>query len=123
MTCPKCGKENGTAPFCADCGAPLIPAPPTLDAVLGRQTAARIPPEYKPLSAWAYAGWQLLFAIPFVGFVLLVVMSFAPRNKNLKSFARSHWCLALIGLAVAAIAVVIAIAAGVGINELMSQLR
>lgn len=32
-----------------------------------------LPKEYKPLSAWAYFGYQLLFAIPFVGFILLIV--------------------------------------------------
>lgn len=128
MHCSKCGAVSGNdAVFCAECGAKLgqeipkvqIPVPPI--PPIPQPVNLRVPPmpakkeipgEYKPLSAWAYVGWQLLFGLPFVGFVLLIVMSFAPRNKNLKSFARSYWCMALIAFAVTLIAVLIIVAAG-----------
>ena len=151
MNCPKCGSNNNDgAVFCAECGAKMveettrvhipvppvppgvpvppfsssIPVPPQPSAIPVPPVPARqeIPAEYKPLSAWAYVGWRLLFLIPFVGFVLLIVMSFAPRNKNLKSFARSYWCMALLGVLIAIIIVVIAVIAGVSLNELMRNL-
>ena len=56
----------------------------------------QIPEEYKPISMWGYFGYELLFAIPFIGFILLIVMSFAPANKNVKNFARSYFCLLII---------------------------
>ena len=58
---------------------------------------AEIPRENRPLSPWAYFGFGLLYSIPVIGFILLIVMSFAPRNVNLKNFTRSYWCgLALV---------------------------
>ena len=58
--------------------------------------APQIPEEYKPISMWGYFGYELLFAIPIIGFILLIVMSFAPANKNVKNFARSYFCLFII---------------------------
>ena len=78
----------------------------------------RIPPEYQPLSPWAYFGMALLYTIPFAGFVLLIVMSFAPRNKNLKNFTRSYWCGALVALCALVVTVLLAILVGGGIESL-----
>ena len=56
-----------------------------------------IPEEYKPISMWGYFGYQLLFAIPCVGFILLLVFSFGgTKNVNLKNFARSYFCVLII---------------------------
>ena len=85
--------------------------------VADQPVTPRIPPEYKPLSPWAYFGWSLLYSIPFVGFVLLIVMSFAPRNKNHKNFTRSYWCGALIVLGLVVMILLLAAAVG-GIGEL-----
>ena len=57
-----------------------------------------IPSKYKPLSAWAYFGYQLLFAIPLVGFMLLLVFSFSDDNINRRNFARSYFCSLLIAV-------------------------
>ena len=67
--------------------------------------APQIPDEYKPISMWGYLGYELLFCIPIVGFILIIVMAFAPANKNVKNFARSY-------LLVIAIAIVISIIMG-----------
>lgn len=32
--------------------------------------------KYKPLSPWAYFGYNILFSIPVIGFILLIVFSF-----------------------------------------------
>ena len=58
-----------------------------------------IPEEYKPISMWGYFGYEILFAIPIIGFILLLVFSFGgTRNKNLKNFARSYFCFLIIFL-------------------------
>ncbi len=73
-----------------------------------------IPSNYKPLSAWAYFGYQLLFAIPFVGFILLIVFSFNNDNINRRNFARSYFCVYLL----VAIIFVIFFALGIGATML-----
>lgn len=63
---------------------------------LQMQNGQSIPPEYAPISMWGYFGYQLLFAIPCVGFVLAIVFSFTSSNVNVKNFARSTFCVWII---------------------------
>ena len=72
-----------------------------------------IPEEYKPISMWGYFGYELLFSIPCVGFILLLVFAFGgTKNVNLKNFARSYFCYFIIIAVITTIAVLIAIALG-----------
>ena len=59
-----------------------------------------LPEENRPLSAWAYFGYRILFMIPVIGFILLIVFSFAGRNVNRKNFARSYWWELLVVVAI-----------------------
>ncbi len=54
------------------------------------------PKKYAPLSAWAYFGLSVLYAIPFIGFIFLLIHTFSDSNVNRRSFARSYWCKALV---------------------------
>lgn len=73
-----------------------------------REEISRLPEKYKPLSAWAYFGYSILFGIPLVGFICLIVFSFSDSNINRRSFARSYFCIYII------VAVVIVIFATTG---------
>ena len=62
------------------------------------------PEEYRPISMWGYFGYELLFAIPCVGFIVLVICCF-DKNANVRNFARSYFCvIILIAIAVGIIA-------------------
>ena len=92
---------------------PAYQAPPVQTQVYVQApkeiTEDQLPEKYRPLSAWAYFGLQLLFAIPIVGFIFLIVFSCSDGNINRRSFARSYWCALLI-LAVVAVVVAIIVA-------------
>ncbi|MGI6264565.1 MAG: hypothetical protein ACOYJY_03760 [Acutalibacteraceae bacterium] len=78
-----------------------------------------LPPQYKPLGAWAYFGYTILFSIPIVGFILLLVFSFSDANINRRNFARSYWCALLIVAIVTAVIALIALITGASLfNEL-----
>lgn len=65
---------------------------------------SNVPEELRPISMWGYFGYQLLFAIPCVGFIFLCVFALGgAKNVNLKNFARSYFCLLLIGLVISVI--------------------
>lgn len=56
-----------------------------------------IPEEYKPISMWGYFGYEILFSIPLVGFILLCIFAFGgTKNKNVKNFARSYFCFFIV---------------------------
>lgn len=66
-----------------------------------------IPSTYKPLSPWAYFGYNILFAIPFVGFICAIIFAFDNSNINRRNYARSFFCgLALLVIFVITIVVI-----------------
>ena len=123
MNCKNCGAPNaeGTR-FCVNCGAPLTAqsnysragtgpsqsqswsdsarsyqqaAPVYVQPVL---TQEQLPEKYRPLSAWAYFGYSILFSIPLVGFIFLIVFSFSDANINRRNYARSYFIILLLAV-------------------------
>ena len=79
----------------------------------GNSKTIVIPEEYRPISMWGYFGYQLLFAIPCIGIIVLIVFALGgQRNINVRNFARSYFCWLIIGLILTLIVLVIAIALG-----------
>ena len=80
-----------------------------------------IPPEYQPISMWGYFGYQILFAIPFIGFIFLIIFACGgKKNVNVKNFARSYFCVLIIWVVI--IAIVLAIVAATGSASYLSQI-
>ena len=84
---------------------------------MARNAASQIPPEYKPLSPWAYFGYMLLFSIPIVGFICLIIFSVSNDNINRRNFARSYWVVLLFALIVGIIIGVLAAVLGVNLSH------
>ena len=84
------------------------------DGVLTYTTkTVNIPEEYKPISMWGYFGYELLFSIPCVGFILLLVFAFGgTKNINLRNFARSYFCYFIIVAAISITVIGISLALG-----------
>lgn len=59
-----------------------------------------IPPQYKPLSPWAYLGYQILFTIPVVGLIALIIFALNNDNVNRRNFARSYFCVLVIAIVI-----------------------
>ena len=111
MKCPSCNLELGeNAKFCPVCGTNALPVQPAA-------------PAQKLMGPWAYVGWQLLFSIPLVGFILLVILSFDDKNLNRRNFARSYWCALLIGLIVLILLVVLLVVTGFSFANLTEGLN
>lgn len=144
MFCTNCGTENNNGETnCKNCGAPLGGADNNAafnngsyaynqqgTGTYGNQNQpypnnnvgfneSMIPEEYRPISMWGYFGYQILFALPCVGLILLLVFSFGgTKNKNLKNFARSYFCVLII--AVVLVAIIMAVG-GVGFLSSVSN--
>ena len=47
------------------------------------------PKEYQPISVWGYIGYELLFSIPVIGWIVCIVKAIGSKNKNVLNFART----------------------------------
>ncbi len=82
-----------------------------------------IPEEYKPLGAWKYFALQLLFAVPVVGLVFLIIFACGgTRNYNLRSYARSYFCGALVYGGIAIIILIIVAASGAMLGGMLGNM-
>ncbi len=129
--CTSCGSplQDGDL-ICQNCGASAMEAPAAQPAPM---TVPYTPPQTATLngetnnetvSLWAYLGMIVLFLLPCVGFIAAIVMSFVPKNKNIKNFARAAviWMVVLAllsfiaGLLISAVVAeaVAAVVAGIG---------
>ena len=59
-----------------------------------------LPDKYKPVGAWRYWGYQILFAIPLIGQIFLIIFALNGNNVNRRSFARSYFCWLIICLVI-----------------------
>ncbi len=133
MFCGNCGKKNDdNAVFCEGCGAKLIrpegnsgktennAGPGTVPPVQSTNDVFdehNIPEEYRPIGMWGYFGYEILFSIPIVGFILLIVFSITAKNKNLKNFARSYFCFLIIVVVIVLLVVVIGAGSLLGLSR------
>lgn len=70
------------------------------------QTTPTSAPVYAPLPAQtdpvvgtgAFFGLEFLFALPLIGFICCIIFSFAPKNRNLKHYARGKLIWSIIAL-------------------------
>ena len=61
--------------------------------------------DYTPITMWGYFGYQILFAIPIVGFICVLIFAFSAHNINLRNVARSYFCFLIIVLVILGIAI------------------
>lgn len=114
MKCTRCGFEMGTNDVCPGCGMvhnsnPVMATAPSTPV---------IPAEYTPISAWGYLGWNLLFSIPCVGFIIMFIFAVGgTRNINLRNYARSFFCIMLILLIITIITAIICVACGASLAD------
>lgn len=67
-----------------------------------------IPKQYKPISAWGYVGWDILFSIPVVGLIILIVFACGgTSNINRKKYAQSKFCAFFLALLLSVISFLI----------------
>lgn len=106
MKCQNCGMENADgARFCKGCGGELNQnngggmssgTGSNINIHMGGNMYGE---DYTPISMWGYFGYELLFGIPCVGFILILIFAFGgTKNVNLRNFARSFLCVYIIAI-------------------------
>jgi uncharacterized membrane protein YvbJ len=127
MNCSNCGSEvNEGVEFCPSCGArvgnsagaqytqqqysqPQYTQPQQAQYVYQNPATSDPNMDYTPISMWGYFGYEILFSIPCVGFIMLLIFSFGgTKNINLRNFARSYFCFLIVVVILVAIFTAIA---------------
>lgn len=98
MYCSNCGEKiNEGADVCLKCGHKVKKDEGRVNINSGGYNIQTIPNEYRPISMWGYFGYEILFMIPFIGWIILLVFALGGHsNINVKNFARSYFCLLII---------------------------
>lgn len=65
---------------------------------MANQRTPKIPEDYKPISMWGYFGYEILFSIPIIGWIIVIIFALTADSHNLRNFARSQFCLWIIWL-------------------------
>ena len=84
---------------------------------------SNVPSEYKPIGMWGYFGYEILFGIPIIGFIVLLVFAFGGSgNINVKNFARSKFCYVILLFVIFVVLAAIGMATGAAqsIADMMS---
>ena len=77
-----------------------------------------LPADLRPISPWRYFGLSIVYAIPVIGFIVLIVNSLSKNNNvNVRNFSRSFFCALILVLIVAGILAAIGLA-GDGIDKI-----
>ena len=72
-----------------------------------------IPATHKPISAWGYFGYRLLYSIPVIGWIFLIIHAIGAYNVNVRRHARSYFCTLLVVLVIAAALVALIMVSGI----------
>lgn len=92
MYCVNCGKKiKDNMDICFSCGKNVANNNYFHDLEI-----KNLPDKFKPISAWGYFGYQLLFAIPIIGWIFLIIFALKEENINLRNFAKSYFCFLLL---------------------------
>lgn len=72
----------------------------------------RLPSRYRPVGAWGYFGYDILFSIPVIGWICLLVFALSGSNINRRSYARKYFCGFILAVIIFVIALIIILVAG-----------
>lgn len=86
-----------------------VPERTTVTRTTTREVA--IPENYEPIGMWGYFGYEILFAIPVLGWIFCIAFALLAKNYNLRNFARSQFCFLIIYI------VLFCLLAGFGVLE------
>ena len=96
------------------------PQPPAYPAQIDENN---LPREYKPLGAWAYFGYSLLFGVPIIGIIFAIIFACGgTANINLRNYARSYFCSMLVAVIAIILIIVIMTVAGVALTDFIATM-
>ncbi len=50
----------------------------------------KMPPKWRPLGAWGYIGYNILFMLPLIGLICIIIFAISSGNICRRSLARAY---------------------------------
>ena len=72
-----------------------------------------------PISSWGYFGYRILFGLPFIGWVVALVLAISAPNVNVRNFARSQFVALLLLIPVVILVVIL----GISLPEIVEEIE
>ena len=72
-----------------------------------RNIEKQLPKSYRPITGWGYFWRTVLYAIPVIGWLVLLFNAIGAKNRNVRYFARAPFCALLLVLILAVVAVAV----------------
>ncbi len=111
-----------------------VQAEPPKQYIPPQNTQTQQPPQQPPQHAvqqiennsasTAHFFWMMLvYSLPLIGWLICIIMAFAPKNESKKHFARAIliWCI--VGIVISIIGLIIMSILGGGIAEILSEIN
>lgn len=81
-----------------------------------------VPTSLKPISTWGYFGYEVLFAIPFIGLIFAIIFALgATNNISLRNLARSRFCILMVLLVF--LGILFLLGGAITVLDYLSQIR
>ena len=87
-----------------------------------QSTASEEDATRKVVGTGAYFGLMFLFGIPLIGLIACIIMAFAPKNRNIKNYARAMLIWTIIGLVLTGVLVALFVAFADKLADYLSQM-
>ena len=151
--CTGCGKELADGlMFCTGCGTKVpegAPAESTSQAETVKEAPATAEVKQEPVTvqaepqqqtqqmpiqtaqqaenhsaSTAHFFWMMLvYSLPLIGWLICIIMAFAPKNESKKHFARAILIWGIVGIVISIIGLIIMSLLGGGFAEILSEIQ
>ncbi len=91
-----------------------------------QQNTQQIPsqPAENHSASTAHFFWMMLvYSLPLIGWLICIIMAFAPKNESKRHFARAILIWGIVGIVISIIGLIIMSLLGGGIAELLSEIQ
>ncbi len=83
-----------------------------------------IQPAENHSASTAHFFWMMLvYALPLIGWLICIIMAFAPKNESKKHFARAILIWGIVGIVISIIGLITMSLLGGGIAEILSEIQ
>ena len=82
----------------------------------------RLPKRYRPIGAWGYFWYNVLFSIPVIGTLALIICACSSKNIVRRSYARSFFVVLLVVLILVAVCVAAVLGGFINLDDLTKMI-